>query len=333
MAQARQQAMLPQALTQGGMQPSGAEIRAKVLIDQAMDRSPMMHPLQAVGRVVSAYTGSKLAKQAKREQEQEAAQKRDQMAGVFGMMDDPNAQKLGKLVALGAIAPEKAISAMTTRRGQDMAASTAAAGRQQSADQFAQTQAMKEREISVRMAEAQAAKASAQNKATLKQANQLRDDFRSESKPFNESADAMLRIQAAAEDPTGAGDVALVFSFMKLNDPGSTVREGEQATARNAHGVPSQVRDLYNQVLGGGKMDDAVRSDLLNRSGRLFEASLQRQRVREEIYSEIATRQGVPTDQVVMPYTRGFENFAPAAMPVQEQARPPAPPSGFVLER
>jgi len=129
MAQARQQAMTPQALTQGGMQPSGAEIRAKVLIDQAMDRSPMTHPLQAVGRVVSAYTGSKLAKQAKREQEQEAERQRtrqaeilQQSAGLFADADDPFAGRVAKLVGMGAMTAQQAEQLFTTRRGQDMSA-------------------------------------------------------------------------------------------------------------------------------------------------------------------------------------------------------------------
>ena len=48
---------------------------------------------------------------------------------------------------------------------------------------------------------------------------------------------------------TGAGDAAIVFGYMKMLDPTSVVREGEQATTRNAVGVPEAIRGMYNQRL------------------------------------------------------------------------------------
>ena len=45
--------------------------------------------------------------------------------------------------------------------------------------------------------------------------------------------------------------MALIFGFMKTQDPTSTVREGEFATAENARGmVGPHVRRMYNRGEG-----------------------------------------------------------------------------------
>lgn len=51
--------------------------------------------------------------------------------------------------------------------------------------------------------------------------------------------------------PSAPRDQGAVFSWMKILDPGSTVREGEYATAKNARGVPDKISAWYNQVLTG----------------------------------------------------------------------------------
>jgi hypothetical protein len=46
-----------------------------------------------------------------------------------------------------------------------------------------------------------------------------------------------------------AGDMKMVFGYMRAMDPGSVVRESEYATAANAGGVPEQMRRLWNDAL------------------------------------------------------------------------------------
>lgn len=53
---------------------------------------------------------------------------------------------------------------------------------------------------------------------------------------------------ASAAVPTGAGDVAIIISYMKMLDPGSVVREGEQEIARKTPGIPDQVWNLYTRA-------------------------------------------------------------------------------------
>lgn len=103
------------------------------------------------------------------------------------------------------------------------------------------------------------------------QANQLRDQFASQTKDFRIIRDAYQRVTDSSSDPSAAGDLALIFNYMKILDPGSVVREGEFATAQNAASVPERLRAQYNKVIAGERLSDATRHDFVNRAGRLFE--------------------------------------------------------------
>lgn len=91
-----------------------------------------------------------------------------------------------------------------------------------------------------------------------------------EVKAFQSQASAFGRISASAEDPSPAGDLALIFNYMKLLDPGSTVREGEFATAQNAGGVGERIVSLYNNILQGTRLTESQRADFLGRADKLY---------------------------------------------------------------
>jgi len=54
---------------------------------------------------------------------------------------------------------------------------------------------------------------------------------------------------------TGPAAIAAVFKFMKANDPQSTVREGEFATAEQSAGIPLQVTNFYNKLVTGERVE------------------------------------------------------------------------------
>lgn len=127
--------------------------------------------------------------------------------------------------------------------------------------------------------------------------DELRKEFGNSqtAKDFKTVKTAYQKIQSTSD--TGAGDISLVYGYMKLLDPGSTVREGEFATAANAGSAFEKVGLLYNKVLNGEKLPDAVRKQFKSESGRVFEA--QRQRFNEEagFYVDLAKKRGIdPTE-------------------------------------
>lgn len=68
---------------------------------------------------------------------------------------------------------------------------------------------------------------------------------------------------AKANSATAQNDIAAVFSYMKMLDPGSVVREGEFANAQNAAGIPDQVRNLYNRAVSGNRLNPQQRNAML----------------------------------------------------------------------
>lgn len=107
---------------------------------------------------------------------------------------------------------------------------------------------------------------------TQKQVNVLRKTIFDAGKDFRKVEASKNRIVKTGRKATAASDISLVFNFMKMNDPGSTVREGEFATAQNAAGVPGRIVSLYNNLLEGTRLNPVQREDFVTQSEDLFAA-------------------------------------------------------------
>ena len=128
----------------------------------------------------------------------------------------------------------------------------------------------------------------------------FRQQFTNLSKDFIKIRDAFVKVDVAA--PTAAGDLALIFGFMKILDPTSVVREGEQATAANARGVPAAIRQQFNRVLAGEKLDVSQRLDFKERAQELFDTQLIRQIQLEDNFRGIAELSEINPDQVLVDF-------------------------------
>jgi len=82
----------------------------------------------------------------------------------------------------------------------------------------------------------------------------------------------------------------------------SVVREGEQATAANARGVPAALRQQFNRILAGEKLDVSQRIDFKERAQELFDTQLIRQRQLEDNFRGIAELSKINPDQVLVDF-------------------------------
>ena len=139
--------------------------------------------------------------------------------------------------------------------------------------------------------------------------NQLRDEFNNMSGEFIKVRDAYSRVDAAGKEPSAAGDLALIFNYMKMLDPGSTVREGEFANAQNSAGVPQRIQAKYNEVVSGERLSDETRLDFLDRSDSLYQVAYNNQIALKGTYSNIAKNNKVNVDNVVIPYEESVSNI------------------------
>ena len=140
--------------------------------------------------------------------------------------------------------------------------------------------------------------------------NQLRDEHTDGSGEYLKVRDAYARVDAAGKDPSAAGDLALIFNYMKMLDPGSTVREGEFANAQNSAGVPERIRAQFNQVQSGQRLADTQRKDFLDRADMLYRAALRGQKQLDKTYTGLAERNKVNIDNVVIDYASSVSDIA-----------------------
>jgi hypothetical protein len=153
-----------------------------------------------------------------------------------------------------------------------------------------------------------------------------------EVKSFRDVANATRQILALSQrEGSAMGDMGLIFSYMKALDPDSTVRETEQASARNAAGVPDRIRNLYNKALSGEDLNPAQRADMAETALAIYDS-------RAQSYNTFAnTYRGLITDAGGDPDKQGI-TLAPQLRPVEiplgeqppSQAAPKVPGQAFV---
>jgi len=80
---------------------------------------------------------------------------------------------------------------------------------------------------------------------------------------------------------------------MKMLDPGSTVMQGEQATAKNAAGVDERIRTLYNNWASGDQLSAEQRAGFVEASGKILLQSQRLQNEQQLRYQEIIDIQGL----------------------------------------
>lgn len=137
--------------------------------------------------------------------------------------------------------------------------------------------------------------------ANRKSETDLRKEFnaRQEVKDFRTIEAAFRNVQSAANNTSAAGDLSLIFAYMKILDPGSVVREQEFANAQNAAGVPDQIRNAYNKALNGERLNPRQRQDFLNQAGSLYQSRRQAYDGIANEYRSYAQDYGVNPDRVV----------------------------------
>lgn len=120
------------------------------------------------------------------------------------------------------------------------------------------------------------------------------------TKATREVSTAYSKMLKASSAPSAAGDLSLIFGYMKMQDPGSTVREGEQATASNAAGIPDQLRNTYERVRTGQRLTPEQRDDFINQARNMYSTQMEQQRGLNESIKGIAQRRGLRGEDIVL---------------------------------
>ncbi len=144
----------------------------------------------------------------------------------------------------------------------------------------------------------------------------LRAEYAKATQDAAEARAGAQKVVAAAQDATGASDVALIFGLMKTFDPGSTVREGEFATAQNTGSIPERIVGMYERALKGERLTPNQRQQFVNTALSQYGVYQQKLDQDNERFRGLAQSYGYDPTRIV----RDF--------PAVEAPKPKAPVSG-----
>lgn len=136
----------------------------------------------------------------------------------------------------------------------------------------------------------------------------MRSGFTAGAKTFVDVRDAYARVQASAREPSAAGDLSLIFNYMKILDPGSVIRESEFAQAAAAGSYGDRIAGLVQRATNGQRLSDNVREDFVDRADKLFKAQLSSYTKLEDEYRRIAKERGIEPSNVIIDYAGDFRS-------------------------
>ncbi len=134
----------------------------------------------------------------------------------------------------------------------------------------------------------------------IKNASALRKEFMGQKTYKNMTAISEAAAKLKYASPNAAGDLNLIFAYMKLLDPDSVVRESEQASVANAAGVPDRIKITWNKMLQGEKLSSKQRAEFKNEAMKLFAAQKSTYAPLADKFRGLAMEQGVDPDDVVL---------------------------------
>ena len=156
------------------------------------------------------------------------------------------------------------------------------------------------------------------NKSDSALSSELRKEFNSNAdvKYFADMTQSFNRlVNSVGPDP--ASDMAMIFNYMKMLDPGSTVREGEYATARNTTGISGQVTNLYNYLVDGNQLNADQRRAFFEKGKAIYDGAVSDYNVLRDQYTAL------PNSGQLIDHRREFNydglDFGDGPQPLEER--------------
>jgi hypothetical protein len=131
-----------------------------------------------------------------------------------------------------------------------------------------------------------------------KSASTLRSEYLSQTKQNNymDMTNAYRKVLTSPD--TAAGQLSLIFAYMKMLDPGSVVREAEFSNAETAQNIIDRYRlpitaanavRLYN----GKKLGEQARKEFIESSKIVYQSYAETQKQIDDLYSGFAKQSGI----------------------------------------
>lgn len=153
-------------------------------------------------------------------------------------------------------------------------------------------------------------------KNTFNQENSLRDEFNTLTKDFRTVQDAYTKIGSTSD--TGAGDMSMLYAYVKLLDPGSVVRESEFASAAASGSFGERVQGAVKSITSGGRLPPSLRREFLDEAGRIYNGQKAGYDRLKQTYTQRANQYQLSPENIITDY----------AAPAPQSAEPRLAPDG-----
>jgi hypothetical protein len=139
------------------------------------------------------------------------------------------------------------------------------------------------------------------DKPRFGEVSSLRKEFNTESRPYKTINDALKNIEALGTkpNPTPQDLQALVYQFVKVQDPTSVVRESEYANAANAAALTDKIGNYAKRVLEGQTLTAKQRADMVQTARALRVEAMNQYGQLANSYEELAGSFGMDPKTIV----------------------------------
>lgn len=157
--------------------------------------------------------------------------------------------------------------------------------------------------------------ANAPGPPTLSDVAGQRKEFTKLSSVFVDVRNSFNRITISLKSPSPAGDLSLIFNYMKMLDPASVVRESEFAQAAATGSFGERLKAAAIRLVAGKRLSDKQRKDFGDTAEALMGAQLRTQLLLEQYFRSLAGRAQINPDDVVIDFLGPFRSGVAGAPP------------------
>lgn len=143
------------------------------------------------------------------------------------------------------------------------------------------------------------------------------------TKATQEVTNAYSRMVNASDSP--AGDITLVYGLMKLEDPQSSIKEGEYEQAAKATGISDKLKNAAWQLKTGAKLTPQQRAEFLAESGQLYQTQINQQNKVDAGFTQLANTYGVDPKSILLDFSAPANTIAKGK---RKTLLPPEPKRG-----
>ena len=130
----------------------------------------------------------------------------------------------------------------------------------------------------------------------------LRKEYTAASQDFKKRQDGYRTVKSAGARGTAVSDHALIFAYMKTQDPTSVVRESEFEIAQSLGSFPQRIQASAQKVINGERLTPEQRKDLIGTSKEIHMANVDAQRNLRSQYVGIADSYNFNADRSLIDF-------------------------------